>query len=490
MPRPITDGHLKIDFSFQPAEVSTPADDDTYFPIVILGDFTGRANRGSDTPGIAARVDCDNFENVFARFDVSLRFTPPGSGSEEQTVRFRRLEDFHPDELIHQIAPFSRLFDLRARLLDPARAEGAVAEAEAILKPEVTESTPLPATSTETTEELLTRLLGKPATAEPKRTPAASKLDEFIKQIVAPSVVPGLSIEQSQLVQLIENELSKGLRDLLHDPKFQALESGWRGIDFLIREAGEQIQFYLIDIDKGELASLIVGCDFTKTAIFKHLEQIGPALLLGLYSFGLDDHRLLGSLGSFAAALQTTLVGGASPQLVGCNSFGLQADSDEWASTPALAELDALRRMPQSAHLGLLMPRFLLRQPYGPSSDPIESFQFEETLYPSEHESYLWGNPALLCGYLLADAFAAEGWGLDTSEGGHIYGLPVYTFTAGGETQVKPCAEAWLSEKSTELIRRRGFMPVGSIRGRDAVEIKALHAFSLPPEPLIIRSRS
>ncbi|MBV8226322.1 MAG: type VI secretion system contractile sheath large subunit [Verrucomicrobia bacterium] len=489
MPRPITDGRLKIDFSFQPAEVSTPADGDTYFPIVILGDFSGRANRTSDTPGIAAQIDYDNFEQVLAKFDVSLPLASTGPGSEQQTVRFRHLEDFHPDRLIHQITTFSRLFDLRGRLLDPAHAGGAVAEAEAILKREVTESAPLPATSTETTEELFTRLLGKPATAEPKRTPAASKLDELIKQIVAPSVVPEPSIEQSQLVQLIENELSKGLRDLLHDPKLQALESSWRGIDFLIREAGEQIQFYLINIEKGELASLIVGCDFTKTAIFKHLEQIGPALLLGLYTFGLEDHRLLGSIGSFAAALQTTLVGGASPQLVGCNSFGLQADSDDWATAPVLAEFDALRRMPQSAHLGLLMPRFLLRQPYGLNSDPIESFPFQETSYPFEHESYLWGNPALLCGYLLADAFAAEGWDLDTSEGGQIFGLPVYTFTAGGENQVKPCAEAWLSEKTTELIRRRGFTPVGSIRGRDAVEIRALQSFSLPPRPLIIRSR-
>jgi type VI secretion system protein ImpC len=319
-----------------------------------------------------------------------------GPGSEKQTLRFRRLEDFHPDELIHQIKPFSRLFDLRGRLLDPARAQGAVMEAEAILKAEVVEPTPSPATSTETTEELLTRLLGKPSYTESKRPPAVSKLDELIKQIVAPNVMPGLSIEQSQLVQLIENKLSKDLRDILHDPHFQALESGWRGIDFLTRETGEQIQIYLVHIEKAERASLVVGSDFTNTTLFKHLAQIAPAVLLELYTFGLDNHALLRSLGAFAAALQTTLVGAASPQLAGCNSFGSQPDSDEWISMPVLAEFDALRRMPQSAHLGLLMPRFLLRQPYGPDSDPIESFSFQEMTDPSEHESYLWGNPALL----------------------------------------------------------------------------------------------
>jgi type VI secretion system protein ImpC len=483
------DGHLEMDFSFQSADVSNTADDDEIFPIAILGDFSGRVNRSSGTPGILAQIDCDNFEKVFAKFDATLRLAPPRPGTEEQIVQFRRLEDFHPDELLHQIQPFSQLFDLRGRLLDPARAEAAVAEAEAILKTEVKSTTPLAtATSTETTDELLTRLLGKAATAERPR--AASKLDELIKQIVTPSVVPGPSVEQTQLVQLIENELSKGLRHLLHDPNLQALESVWRGIDFLVREAGEQIKFYAIDISKSELSGLIVGGDFKKTAIFKYLEQIGPAVLLGLYTFGLDDQAVLSTLGSFAAALKTSFVGGASPQLVGCNSFGLRADPDEWVNIPALEKFDALRRMPQSAHLGLLMPRFLLRQPYGSNSDPIESFPFQEMPDSSEHESYLWGNPALLCGYLLEDAFAGEAWDLDASEGGQIFGLPVHTFTVtGGETQAKPCAEAWLSERAAEIIRRRGFMPVASIRGRDAVEIKALHGFSLPPKSLVIRSR-
>ena len=291
MPRSNRDDRLEIDFSVQSADVSTPADDDEVFPIAILGDFSGRANHSPGTPVVLAQIDCDNFEKVFAKFGVSLRLVPPGTATEESTLQFRRLEDFHPDELLHRIQPLSRLFDLRGRLLDPARAEAAVAEAEAILKTEVTNTTPLPAAaSTETTEELLARLLGKPVTVE--RPGAASKLDELIKQIVTPSVVPGPSVEQTQLVQLIENELSKGLRHLLHNPNFQALESGWRGIDFLVREAGEQIKFYLIDISKSELLGLVVAGDLTTSAIFTHLEQIRPAVLLGLYIFTLFPQGL------------------------------------------------------------------------------------------------------------------------------------------------------------------------------------------------------
>ena len=73
-----------------------------------------------------------------------------------------------------------------------------------------------------------------------------------------------------------------------------------------------------------------------------------------------------------------------------------------------------------------------------------------------EHESYLWGSSAILCGYLLADAFATDGWELDARHRGEIFGLPMHKFTADGEIHVKPCAEAWLSDKAAEAILNRG----------------------------------
>ena len=484
------DSHVRLDFSSQYAGDPKPGDDEDFFPIAILGDFSGRTSRpgSSLAPGVPVWINCDNFESVFGRFDVTLRSKPDRSGQKNSTLQFRRLEEFHPDELIRRIEPLSRLFDLRARLLDPARAESAVAEAHAILNVPVTETTPLPAVSTETTEELLARLLGKPESLKPESPPAASTVERLIKQIVAPSVVPSATTEQSTLVQLVENEVSVELRELLHHSDFQSLEAAWRGIDLLVRETGDQIRLYLIDITKAELAAQVSAGNLSKTGIFKHLERISPAVVLGLYTFGSGDQALLGALGSLMESLATSFVAGASPEMVGCRSFGSQPDPDDWASESSLHEFDALRRLPQSVHLGLLAPRFLLRQPYGPDSDPIEAFAFQEVLADSEHETYLWGNPSVLCGDLLADAFAAAGWNFDTSGGGQICGLPVHTFTTDGETQVKPCAEAWLSERAANVILNRGIMPVESIRGRDAVEIKALQSFSIPPKPLIIRS--
>jgi type VI secretion system protein ImpC len=487
MVQSITGAHMTIDFSYKPDSIRR--DDETLFPIAILADFSGRNHRpaSSLSQGRPLRIDCENFEMVFAQFDVTLPLPPAKTGGDELVLRFRRLEDFHPDELLPRVGSLSRLVDLRTRLLNPASAHAAVEESRELLGMPAAATGQLPSNSTETTEELLTRLLGKPAALPPKAATAASTVENLIKRLVAPGVDPGPNLQQTQIVPLVEGELSKRLRQVLHDPDFQAIEAAWRGVDFLIRRTGDQTKSYLIDITKNELAAMLTGGDLARTAIFKQLQEIGPAIVLGIYPFGLQDQSLLKALGALAQAHQTAFVAGASPEMVGCSSFGSQPDPDDWAHGTGLDGFDALRRMPEAAYLGLLMPRFLLRQPYGAGSDPIEAFPFEEMLPQPEHESYLWGSSAILCGYLLADAFATDGCELDTRRGGEIFGLPTHTFTADGETHVKPCAEAWLSDKAADVILNRGIMPVASIRGRDAVGVKALRAFSLPPKPLPIR---
>ena len=405
---------MTIDFSDRPDSIRRG--DEALFPIAILADFSGRRHRpvSSLSLGRPLRIDCENFEKVFAQFDVTLPLPPAKTGGDELVLRFRRLEDFHPDELLQQVGSLSQLVNLRNRLLDPASANAAVEESRELLGIPAAATGQLPSNSTETTEELLTRLLGKPAAQPPKAATAASAVENLIKRLVAPSVDPGSNLQQTQIVPLIEGELSKGLRRILHHADFQAIEAAWRGIDFLIRGTGDQIKSYLIDITKSELTAMLAGGDLPRTKIFKELQEIGPAIVLGIYTFGLQDQSLLKALGALAQAHHTAFVAGASPEMVGCSSFGSQPDPDDWVHGPGLDALVALRRMSEAAYLGLLMPRFLLRQPYGTGSDPIETFPFEEMLPQPEHESYLWGSSAILCGYLLADAFATDGSELDT----------------------------------------------------------------------------
>jgi type VI secretion system protein ImpC len=465
MPDSTVGGGMSFDFSFKSA--SGRQRSMAPLRIAILGDFGGRTTE---------------------RIGVTLDLPPCDEGAWESELRFRKLEDFHPEQLLNHLDPLANLIELRAKLLRPSSMNAAAKELQEVFKIGALPAEPPPATSTESTEEMLARLLGKPASEQHTAPSPAGLADRLIQRIVG-SNVPSVQ-KQPQLAALVDAELSRRLRATLHHAAFQALEAAWRGLDFLVRNTTEEVKLYVSNIRESELAIMLSAEDLAKSAIYKQLEKIRPAVVLGVYTFGPQDHALLVQIANLANACHTAFVAGASPQLVGCSSFGLQPDPDDWTkkSSVELEGFESMRRMPEAVHVGLAMPRFLLRQPYGKGSDPIEAFPFEEMPTKPEHESYLWGNPAFLCGHLLAHAFAAQGSDIEVhGGGGEVGGLPIHKFTSDEETQVKPCAEAWLSERAADEILSYGIMPVLSVHGHDAVRLLTLRALSNPPIPLTVR---
>jgi predicted component of type VI protein secretion system len=66
--------------------------------------------------------------------------------------------------------------------------------------------------------------------------------------------------------------------------------------------------------------------------------------------------------------------------------------------------------------------------------------------------------------------------------------LPVFRFTLDGETTIKPCAEAWLTDRSANVILQHGLTPCLSIKGRDAVRVVGIQSISSPAKPLALQS--
>jgi type VI secretion system protein ImpC len=457
--------------------------------IAILGDFGAQTASAENRSAGPLPVDCDNFDKVFAQIGVSLDLPPCKEGTPELKLQLRNLEDFHPDKLLPRLDRLAHLTDLRAKLLHPASSQAAAEEIQEILKIGTATAEAPPAAATESVEEMLARLLEKPVSEPHQASSPAQLADRLIQQIVG-SNVSSLHPQQSQLVTLVEAELSTCLRAILHHPSFQALEAIWRGLDFLVRNITEEVKLFIINTRQDQLATMLSAEDLAKSVICRQLEQIRPTVVLGLHTFGPPDHALLMGIARLATACRAVFVAGASPHLVGCSSFGTQPDPDDWTKefSAELESFAGLRRMPEAVHLGLAMPRFLLRQPYGKGSDTIEAFPFEEMSTIPAHESYLWGNPSLLFGHLLAEAYADQGSEMEVDDGGgEVRGLPIHKFTRDGETHVKPCAEAWLSERAAAAILSHGIMPVLSVRGRDAAQLLTLRAISNPPAPLAIR---
>ena len=185
-----------------------------------------------------------------------------------------------------------------------------------------------------------------------------------------------------------------------------------------------------------------------------------------------DDAARLQSLGRFAAAMGAPFLAEADPP----------ADEDcgpHWRD---------LRRSTEAAWIGLAVPRFLLRLPYGKDTAPVESFDFEE-MPESVHAAYLWGNPAFACACLLGEAFRADGWSLQPHEHCQIDELPLHVYEEDGEPQTKPCAEVLLTESDSDFLLTQGLMPLASIRDQDSALLLRFQSIAEPAAPLAGRWR-
>ena len=143
-----------------------------------------------------------------------------------------------------------------------------------------------------------------------------------------------------------------------------------------------------------------------------------------------------------------------------------------------------VRDLPEAAHLGLLLPRVLMRTPYGRHSNPVERFDFEEITDGSRHEDYLWGNPAALAAALIADGFSAEEWDLRGATSHSIGGLPLHYFDDDGERAIKPCAEVALTERGGTRMRAQGLSPVWWVRDTDQVRLDPFISLATDAKPL------
>jgi type VI secretion system protein ImpC len=486
-------GKIEFDVTFGSRAKPVPRDSDSAFCLVVLGDFSGQASRGLLEPASQRRplaLDVDNTDRVMEKLGVSLKLSSPDASDRVTDLRFGSLEDFHPDEVVKQSPALKKLLELRKRLQNPGTASGAAAELQNLMAiPAQSPSpTPAPVAPAESTEDTLARLMGTAPTPSTAPKPATGRLDinSLIKNIVTPSVVPHLPPQQAGTLAALDLELTTRLRAILNQPQFQALEAAWRSVDFLVRnlDAEDNLKLYLIDISKAELAAdLKAQAELQASGIYSALYGEPWAAIIGNYTFdeSVEDLEMLQRMTTISAWLGAPFIAAASPHLVGCESFSKQPDPNTWTrslSAESKQAWQALRQMPEATYLGLTLPRFLLRQPYGKGSDAIDAFPFEELPGPDSHESYLWGNSAFLCGYFLADSFKENGWNLGASGSGEIGDLPVYNFKEDGEVQVKPCAEAWLLLRASDAILSQGFIPILSVKGRDAVRLVRMQSIS------------
>ena len=513
-------GEVKLDVTAGRDRSQSVPDPETPFRIALLGDFSGRANRQLMEIGdkLADRrpvmIDRDNFDEVLAKFAPKIELPLEGSKGTRVPLRFTDIDDFHPDRLLDRVELFRKLRETRKRLGDPSTFAAAAAELGIAVGSRADTQATLPGPSEPTPAgdlrgiaggDLLAQSIeeteGRTGEERPSRAPDEWTL--FLRRITAPHVVAKADPRQSELIALVDRATSAQMAALLHVGDLQALEAAWRAVFFLVRniETSPRLKLYLLDISKQELAAdLAASDDLRATGLYKLLVEktVGTpgadpwAVLAANYMFDLtrEDAEVLGRVAKVAAASGAPFVAGAHSRLLGCESIAEAPNPREWKAlvdSEATRAWSELRKLHESCYVGLALPRFLLRLPYGPETEATELFQFEEMSSPPLHEDYLWGNPSFACALLMAQAFEGHGWAFRPGVYSEIGGLPLHIYRAEGESRVKPCAEVLLTESAAERILEMGLMPLVSLKDQATVRLVRFQSIASPLSPLMGR---
>jgi type VI secretion system protein ImpC len=478
---------------------------ETPFRIAILGDFSGRANRRIFEPNTIAKrrtllVDRDSFDQALARTGAEIQLA---IGDASLRLRFSELEDFHPDRIYQHLEAFGKLRDLRGRLQDPSTFERAADELElrssgSVSKPWSADTSPAAAPNAtrlaagRLLDEMIEQTESRVAEDRYKRKP--DEVREFAQRVAAEHVVSPPDARQPEVLSVIDRGIGGLMRAVLHNRDFQALEAIWRATFLLVRqlETGSRLKLYVIDIPKDELAAdLKSAADLRDTGMYRLLveqsvETAGAepwAIIVGSYAFGSesDDATVLSRMSQIAHRAHAPFVAEASPHLLGCDSLASTPHPRDWKASRQLAgDWAALRRQPEADSVGLALPRFLLRLPYGAKTVPLESFDFDEFQELPKHEDYLWGNPGFAVALLLAQSFSEAGWDMKPGSVSEIDRLPLHVYEKNGESESKPCAEVLLTEDAAERILDEGMIPLVSFKDRDSARVMRFQSIAEP----------
>ena len=208
----------------------------------------------------------------------------------------------------------------------------------------------------------------------------------------------------------IDSKLTEQINVILHHEQFQALESAWRGLHHLVSntETDETLKIRFLDLGKDELRRTMRryrGVAWDQSPLFKRLyedeygqlggEPYGCIVADYYFDHGAPDVELLGAMSRIAAAAHAPLLAGAAPSTLQMQSWQELANPRDLAKITGNLEHAAwngLRDTEDARYIGLAMPRFLARLPYGARTNPVDEFHFEESTDGSDHRNYVWAN--------------------------------------------------------------------------------------------------
>ncbi|MFO0907113.1 MAG: type VI secretion system contractile sheath large subunit [Isosphaeraceae bacterium] len=331
-------------------------------------------------------------------------------------------------------------------------------------------------------ESLLYQIV-KPSPDPAQQATSARSLGTLLKKVAAGEIPASDDLARvlTKRIADIDRRISGQLQKIMHHPEFQRLEAAWRGLHYLVHqteEAGGDVRIRVLNISKNELAKdLQPGRKFDASALWRKVYEDAYGtyggkpfgVLIGDYEFSNhpQDVELLKGIAGVAAAAHAPFLAAAGAELFNWSSFTEQGETTSLTKLFDRAEYAnwrSFRALDDSRYVGLCLPHFLLRLPYGRDTVRVEGLDFEEDVSGRDHSKYLWGNAAYALAGRIVEAFARYNWCAairGPENGGMVRNLPMHTYqTDAGTKAVKCPVEVSLDDRREKEFCDMGFIPL------------------------------
>ncbi len=285
-------------------------------------------------------------------------------------------------------------------------------------------------------------------------------------------------------IAALDARIARQLDEILHHPTFQRLERAWRGLWFVVERTpfSENIRIELLNCTKAELAADLANPGGPLKGAFYGLvytaeigrvggEPFGAVITSFELDGGPDDLALLERSAAVSREALAPFIVAVNPAFLGVATF---EDLPEPGSIPARLEgtdhtgYAAFRQTDEARYVGLVLPRFLLRAPFGElaGAGGAETFAYVEDV-TGQHEDYCWGSAAYAFATRLADSFARYRWcpNIIGPNDGMVTELHIHRYRVDGEERTQLPTEIALSDSRELELSGEGFIPLVSRDG-------------------------
>lgn len=289
----------------------------------------------------------------------------------------------------------------------------------------------------------------------------------------------------ADLIAQIDGKIRDSLDAIYHDPDFQELEAAWRSLDDLSGAVTQDdVIIDFLDVSKEELRADLVDNEgdifagelFKKVYVNEYDRYGGKpfAAMIGLYEFdsGPEDIAWLRAMGKVANASHCPFIAAAGPTFFyPCKTMEDVAnvgDLDALFRHPWFGKWHELRDTDYAAYIGLTLPRYLMRTPWGDGGqfERNNTIGYRETVHSGKTgpgSNFLWGNSAVLFAKNMVRSYEESGWAQHIrgpKGGGLVEGLPVHTYIKNGYEEIQPPLEMAMADYRELQFAQNGFIPL------------------------------